>query len=192
MGVVLDGYPIYGPYENNKEITRADLDICGGKIGPDGNYMYCIHFVVSAGSSTELKFCKFALPTLRPKFQCLALSNAIIPFCLNCFCIATQVLFLQILLPERWSEQLSVHARLFPSSTRVSRSRKRQFLHWYSLIGFPHQQNIHSFYFLSIHCFDSTDLLFPRNESRPLVCMRSDGGVTPGSGLQRRHKSREP
>ena len=38
LGVMADGYLIFAPYKNGAAITSADLDDCGGKIGPDGNY----------------------------------------------------------------------------------------------------------------------------------------------------------
>ncbi len=38
LGVVLDGYPIYGPYEGGAAVSRSSLDMCGGKVGPDGRY----------------------------------------------------------------------------------------------------------------------------------------------------------
>lgn len=47
MGFMLDGFPIYGPLENNTVLTSADLDVYHGHIGatedyPDGIYHYHI------------------------------------------------------------------------------------------------------------------------------------------------------
>lgn len=42
-GVALDGIPIYGPWdENGKQLTRQDLDECGGREDADGRYKYHI------------------------------------------------------------------------------------------------------------------------------------------------------
>ena len=45
LGVLLDGYPVYGPMENGKAITNADLDAAHGhttatKEFPNGIYHY--------------------------------------------------------------------------------------------------------------------------------------------------------
>ena len=47
MGFMLDGFPIYGPLENNKTVTNSDLDAYHGHIGvtadyPNGTYHYHI------------------------------------------------------------------------------------------------------------------------------------------------------
>ena len=47
FGVLLDGYPVYGPEENGEEVTNADLDEFHGHFGatkefPEGIYHY--HF----------------------------------------------------------------------------------------------------------------------------------------------------
>jgi hypothetical protein len=40
-GVAIDGIPIYGPWdENGKQLTKADLDECGGKTDSKGRYKY--------------------------------------------------------------------------------------------------------------------------------------------------------
>ena len=39
--MAIDGIPIYGPWdENGKQLTRQDLDDCGGKTDSKGNYRY--------------------------------------------------------------------------------------------------------------------------------------------------------
>ncbi|XP_033098687.1 uncharacterized protein LOC117102503 [Anneissia japonica] len=41
IGVALDGFPIYGPIdEDGTELTSADLDDCHGKVSSDGSYRY--------------------------------------------------------------------------------------------------------------------------------------------------------
>jgi hypothetical protein len=47
MGFLLDGFPVYGPYENGKQITNSDLDVYHGHVKatvdfPDGIYHYHI------------------------------------------------------------------------------------------------------------------------------------------------------
>jgi hypothetical protein len=47
IGFLLDGYPVYGPFENGKRITNADLDELHGHTGvtadyPNGIYHYHI------------------------------------------------------------------------------------------------------------------------------------------------------
>ena len=40
-GVALDGIPIYGPIsEDGVQLSREDLDVCGGRIDKDGRYKY--------------------------------------------------------------------------------------------------------------------------------------------------------
>jgi len=39
VGTALDGRPIYGPYDHTGRLAGG-LDICGGKLGPDGEYRY--------------------------------------------------------------------------------------------------------------------------------------------------------
>ncbi len=72
IGVLLDGFPIYGPRgEGGVIVTNADLDTCGGHVGPtpefpDGIYHYhlttqeapysidCYHGVVDASLATAM------------------------------------------------------------------------------------------------------------------------------------------
>ena len=40
-GVVIDGFPIYGPIgEDGVQLTAADLDECGGTFDKEGRYKY--------------------------------------------------------------------------------------------------------------------------------------------------------
>ena len=40
-GVAIDGIPIYGPWdENGRQVTKEDLDECGGKMDSSGRYKY--------------------------------------------------------------------------------------------------------------------------------------------------------
>jgi len=63
MGFLLDGFPVYGPYENGKKVTTADLDIYNGHVGPTEDYpndkIYHYH-VISATSSTYTELLKAA------------------------------------------------------------------------------------------------------------------------------------
>lgn len=63
MGFLLDGFPVYGPYENGKKITTADLDAYNGHVGPTEDYpngkIYHYH-VISAESSTYTSLSKAA------------------------------------------------------------------------------------------------------------------------------------
>ncbi|XP_072050344.1 uncharacterized protein [Amphiura filiformis] len=40
FGVALDGFPIYGP--GNSNITNKDLDVCHGRLEPNGQYKYFV------------------------------------------------------------------------------------------------------------------------------------------------------
>lgn len=63
MGFLLDGFPVYGPYENGKKITTADLDAYNGHVGPTEDYpndkIYHYH-VISAESSVTSSLLKAA------------------------------------------------------------------------------------------------------------------------------------
>ena len=40
-GVAIDGIPIYGPFdEDGRQLTKEDLDECGGKVDSTGRYKY--------------------------------------------------------------------------------------------------------------------------------------------------------
>jgi hypothetical protein len=38
VGFLLDGFPVYGPVENGKRLTNADLDTLHGHTGPTADY----------------------------------------------------------------------------------------------------------------------------------------------------------
>jgi hypothetical protein len=63
MGFLLDGFPVYGPIENGKKITTADLDQYNGHVGSTEDYpkdkIYHYH-VISAKSSTTNELLKAA------------------------------------------------------------------------------------------------------------------------------------
>lgn len=51
VGYALDGFGIYGPYENGRQLTSADLDACHGKtsvIDWDGRKVKMYHYVATA------------------------------------------------------------------------------------------------------------------------------------------------
>ena len=64
MGFLLDGFPVYGPYENNVKITTSMLDSCNGHVGATEDYpndkIYHYH-VISASSSVSASL-KLAAP----------------------------------------------------------------------------------------------------------------------------------
>ena len=48
LGYALDGFGIYGPYENGRKLTSADLDTCHGRTSPvmwDGEVVEMYHYV---------------------------------------------------------------------------------------------------------------------------------------------------
>lgn len=63
IGFLLDGFPVYGPIENGKKITTADLDQYNGHVSATEDYpndkIYHYH-VISATSSTPTELLKAA------------------------------------------------------------------------------------------------------------------------------------
>ena len=51
IGFLSDGFPVYGPYENGKEITNADLDQYHGHFGPTKEYPNGIYHYHITGDS---------------------------------------------------------------------------------------------------------------------------------------------
>jgi hypothetical protein len=50
VGYAIDGFGIYGPYENGRQLTTADLDACHGRTGPvdwDGRKVTMYHYVAT-------------------------------------------------------------------------------------------------------------------------------------------------
>ncbi len=50
VGYALDGFGIYGPYENGRQLTSADLDACHGKtsvVNWDGRKVKMYHYVAT-------------------------------------------------------------------------------------------------------------------------------------------------
>jgi hypothetical protein len=49
LGFLLDGYPVYGPQENGRTVTNADLDSFHGHFGPTADYPQGIyHYHITA------------------------------------------------------------------------------------------------------------------------------------------------
>ena len=50
LGVALDGFPIYGPYENGQYLSNDDLDMCHGRLSPisyNGKTVTLYHYVAN-------------------------------------------------------------------------------------------------------------------------------------------------